>query len=389
MNKSVSALVTGVTLALISVLAFTFPSQATASTATVHDRAASTTCVSAAAAQGKAANKVKTTKKKVKKARKKFVKAKVAAAKHHTVKAAKKKAKAKKALNKARKKVRKAKLAKKNAKIRSARACAGNTQPPVVAPPVTDEQAAALTAVLKLLLQNLNDDSGSDLLSLNVTQLTELLNTLLPGVSLDSLDLDKLLALLKNGDVSNIGDVITQFQTAFGDLLPLDVLLGLLDPASFAGGLPAVGEILTGLTDALLGGNTSIPGLPNLTDPAAVLGLLAKLQTILDPSAITGLLGTSGLGQLTGVLDKLIGGDALTNGDLSGLVDLVGGFSNTDLADLKNLGVLGQLVAGLVGVDQPGLGDIPGLGPILANVLGGVTVTVCSLPIVGLLLCGL
>jgi len=293
---------------------------------------ASSQCTAAQAALTQAQKKQAAAEKKVAKAKKAVAKAKKAKA----GKSAKVK-KAKKGLAAARKAYAAAQKTVSQRKSQAKTACA---TPPK--PPASDPQAVATGKKLGLL----GLASGSAPGDLDVTQLTALLEQLLPGVT-DQLDADQLAGLLSGfnaGSSLEIEDALAMLTDLLDPSVIIDLVGGSASPEDLAG---LIDDIIVQLSS--LGGGLPIP---SGFDPAGLWDTFAGIFGTLSADQLGSLLAlvTSGVG---------LSGDELDLDQLTDLIDsLVPGISEQfDSAQLASM---------LAGVNGGGLSPAA-----LANLLGG------------------
>ncbi|RNL60429.1 hypothetical protein EFK50_19025 [Nocardioides marmoriginsengisoli] len=265
--------------------------------------------------------------------------------------------------------------------------------------------------------------SGLDLGAIDASQLTSLLNQLLPGVT-TNLDAGRLTALLSGFNAGNDLDATDALALLSGVFSPSQILALLEGTAS--------PELLTDLAEHLVGQLSGLAGsfpIPGGFDPTGLFQTFAGMFGGLGPAQlgsllqlVTGALGsgatTFDLGQLTSLLDSLIPGasdqfdagqltsmlGALNGGGLSAgtLSNLLGGqFSITQLQSVIS-GTAGQALLGTViaqvmaqvatagagGLALPGVLDLTTLTNLVTTVTslltsltggGGVLPIVCGL----------
>lgn len=383
--RSVSARAQSVICVLAVTVGLTVAPSLVASASAEQSRSAAVSaCASAQAAQQQAKRAQAAAKAKVVKAQKAVAKAKKAR-KPAVVK------KAKKALTKARTTYAAATRAYQNrgAQVRSA--CAK----PAVAP--------AINAGKKISLLGLGE--GLDLDQISLTQLTALLENLLPGVT-DNLDAGQLASLLAGFNAGTDLDPADALSVLNG-VLPVGDITALLGGTASPEALTA---LIEDVIDQLSGlaGNLPIPG---GFDPTGLWETFSGIFGNLDPDQLGSLLalvtsafggGSSfDLGQLTDLIDSLVPGisesfdpDQLTsmlsglNGEglsAATLSNLLGGqFSPAQLQQVID-GTAGQVLLGTVvaqvmaQLSTAGLGGLELPGPLGGDPLTSLLSTVTDL----------
>lgn len=279
---------------------------------------------------------------------------------------------------------------------------------------------AAVNAGKKLSLLGLGN--GLPVGALDASQLTALLDQLLPGVA-SQLNPAELASLLSGFNAGSSLDPAAA----------LALLTGVLDPAAITSLLSGAAgpEVLTGLIEDIIGQLSALGGglpIPSSFDPAGLWDTFAGIFGALSADQLGSLLAmvTSALGmgaadlnleQLTGLIDSLVPGiseqfDAgqltamlagINGGGLSAdtLANLLGGqFSPTQLLDVIN-GTAGQALLGSViaqvmaqlgtagggGLELPGALDLAAITALITTVTdlitavlgGGILPIVCGL----------
>jgi len=307
-------------------------------------------------------------------------KSRLATAKTQKTKAARTVVKARKALGKAKKshqaaRVKKAKRVLLNARHRYA-AKSGNVNTAnksmayACSAPNSAVRANAIGQKTNLLA--LGAGTPTDLIGLS--QLTGLLDTLLPGVSglLSPAQLTSLLGGLNTGPLS-LADATALLGGSFSPSELQSLLSGAASPAV----LLELVQHIVGQLNGLTGNALPIPGVTNLT---GVLDTIAGVFGALDPSQLGGLVGllltavgkggtTLDATQLTSLLDGLVPGlsGLLDPAQLTGLLGGLngGGFSAATLTNLLggqfSLTQIQSVLGGTAGADL--------VGEVLANVV--------------------